>query len=189
MSKSRRYIIKLRPQAVKEYKKLQGSDKIKVDDAFKEMEKRAEEVNKRMVKKSYSDLTHTRESKFSNGIRIIYYVSNRTVNISEKIVEVLLIGFKKNNTAIYKEAEYRLKEVLLISGDDDNDSELYFRTYYGEELEETEQIDISQESMLDEIFGNFDNLNTSLQNEIMDLYIEGKIKESYEVFRKGTTGN
>lgn len=106
MSEKRRFEVRLHPDAVKEYKKLDGSVLSIVNKAIDELEFRADEVGKRLRNNKNTKLAGCKEKKLRNaGIRIIFKITNEKVDVL-RIVYVLTIE-KRSDDLVFKIAHNR----------------------------------------------------------------------------------
>lgn len=147
-----------------------------VDKALESLEERADEVGKALGNRRELQLHGTREKKLRGpGVRIIYQITDRQVEVL-RIVEILLVDFKKNETKIYKRAEMRHVEAFKRGGLDDSIQELWWSHASIEE-------ELSKPSMIDQIFDeNFDQILQVVADEIIELYARGQVTEAYEVW-------
>lgn len=100
---SRRFEVKLIPEAVKEYRRLDGSIKKLVNVAFRKLRK--SRGTERRIKKE-TKLQGCRKIKFrKHGIRIVY----RIIKGKVEIVQVIAIG-KRGDDEVYKIASKRLEK-------------------------------------------------------------------------------
>ena len=94
MPEERRFDVRLDPDALREYNKLDNSILEVVNKQIDELELRADEVGKILENNNSTKLAGCREIKLKNaGLRIVYKITNRTV-------EVLLFAFNPNWAAI-----------------------------------------------------------------------------------------
>ncbi|WP_207441106.1 hypothetical protein [Bacillus sp. SD075] len=102
------FIIKMDPDAHREYNKLDNSIIEEVDKALESLEQRADKVGKILGKKRQIDLTGSKEKKLRGpGVRIIYTITNEFVEVL-RIVVILTVAYKKDDTTVYKNAKQRL---------------------------------------------------------------------------------
>jgi len=107
-----RFEVRLDPEAVKEYQKLDNSVVKLVNKAIDELEYRADEVGKKLQNKENTKLSGCKEIKLRDaGIRIIFIVTDQVVNIL-KIVYVIAIE-KRNRDKVFKVAARRYSELSL----------------------------------------------------------------------------
>jgi mRNA interferase RelE/StbE len=177
----KRFAVKFTKKSYKEYAALDGAIINEVDEALGTLELRADEVGKPLGKKRQIDLRGTKERKLrSSGIRIIYQITDKRVDILE-IVEVLLIDFKKDKTDIYLEAETRYREGVQRGGINDLNLDLFWNCVGSNDNE----IDLNEPSMIDQIFDEtFDDLYEDLKQKILDEYAHGHIESAYQIWIK-----
>ncbi len=107
MQQKIRFDVKLHPDALKEYEKLDSSVLTIVNDAIDELEIRADEIGKELRNNNDTRLAGCKEIKFRDaGIRIIYKVTNEIVHVL-RIVYVLTIQ-KRDKSKVFKIADRRL---------------------------------------------------------------------------------
>lgn len=95
---SRRFEVNLIPEAVKEYRRLDGSIKKLVNVAFRKLEERADELGEELFDKKETKLLGCRKIKFrKHGIRIVY----RIIKGKVEIVQVIAIGIRGDDE-VYK---------------------------------------------------------------------------------------
>lgn len=176
----KRFAVKFTKKSFKEYEELDGAIIGEVDAALETLESRADEVGKPLGKRRQIDLTGTKEKKLrGSGIRIIYHITDRKVEILE-IVEILLIEYKKNDTDIYREAEIRYQKARQRRDIDDTDRILYWNLPPSEN-----EVNLNQPSMIDQIFDEtFANLDKELKRKILDEYVHGRIESAYQIWLK-----
>jgi mRNA-degrading endonuclease RelE of RelBE toxin-antitoxin system len=179
MMDNQRFAVKFSKEAAKEYDELDGSILPEVNTALDSLVERADEVGKRLGKKSTSNLSGSKEKKLaSSGVRIIYVITNKTINVL-KIALVLLVDFKKNDTVIYQEAEKRLQFYQEYGIEDIYEMDLYY--YSGEE----DVGDLNKPSMLDEIYDeNFDSFSDPDKEMISDLVNHGDVSAAHELWKQ-----
>jgi mRNA-degrading endonuclease RelE of RelBE toxin-antitoxin system len=171
----KKYAVKFTKKAYKEYDELDGTIIDEVDSALESLAFRADVVGKKLGKKYQIDLIGTKEKKLrSSGIRIIYYITNKQVDVLE-IVEILLVDYKKNETEIYQEAELRYHESLKQNGTEDFNYGLYWNY--------EESIDLDESSMIDQIFNeDFDDLEEEIKQDILENYSHGNVELAYQIW-------
>ena len=101
-----KFNVKLRTEAEKELKELDGSVKILVKKALKKLTERADEIGEPLGHKHGFNLTGCRKVKLKKaGIRIVYQI------IGEKleIVEIIAIG-DRSEFEVYEDAYRRLNK-------------------------------------------------------------------------------
>lgn len=102
-----RFEVRLDPDAVKEYNRLDNSVVTIVDKAIDELEYRADEVGKSLGNKRDIKLAGCKEIKLRDaGIRIIFKVTNDIVEIL-RVVYVLAIE-RRSDDFVFKTASKRL---------------------------------------------------------------------------------
>jgi mRNA interferase RelE/StbE len=112
---SRRFEIRLIPEAEKEYKKLDGSMKKLVNVAFRKLEERADELGEELFNKTDTKLLGCRKIKFrKHGIRIVY----RIIKGKVEIVQVIAVA-KRDDNEVYRLAHKRLEELLYLQEQQD----------------------------------------------------------------------
>jgi mRNA-degrading endonuclease RelE of RelBE toxin-antitoxin system len=120
----KRFSIKFTNKSYKEYYSLDGAIVGEVDEALESLEERADEVGKQLGKKRQINLTGAKEKKLrSSGIRIIYQITDRIVDILE-IVEILLIDFKRNETDEVKFDQLSMIDQIFDENFDDMDEDI-----------------------------------------------------------------
>jgi mRNA interferase RelE/StbE len=106
MSEERRFEVRLHPDAVKEYKKLDGSVVNIVNKAIDELELRADETGKTLGNNKNTKLAGCKEKKLRDaGIRIIFKITDERVDIL-RIVYILTIE-KRRDDLVFKIAHNR----------------------------------------------------------------------------------
>lgn len=114
MRNKQRFEVRLDPDAVKEYQKIDNSVIEMVDKAIDELEKRADEVGKPLGNKRDIKLAGCKEIKLRDvGIRIIFRITNEVVDIL-RIVYVLTIE-SRSEDYVFKSANRRFKILKEIS--------------------------------------------------------------------------
>lgn len=105
---TRKFDVRLDPDALKEYDKLEGSVLTTVNKAIDELEYRADEVGKTLANKRNIKLHGCKEIKLrSSGIRIIFRVTDEIVEVL-RVVFILTIE-RRSNDFVFKIASKRLK--------------------------------------------------------------------------------
>jgi len=113
----KKFIIKMDPDAYHEYERLDNSIIEEVDKALESLEERADEVGKVLGKKRQIDLTGSKEKKLRGpGVRIIYTITNEIVEVL-RIVVILAVAYKKDETTVYKNAEQRFSRYKKNTND------------------------------------------------------------------------
>lgn len=116
MSEKRRFEVRLHPDAVKEYEKLDGAVLNIVNKAIDELELRADETGKILGNNKNTKLTGCKEKKLRNaGIRIIFKITDERVDIL-KIVYILTIE-KRSDDLVFKIAHNRNDKLKKLSKD------------------------------------------------------------------------
>lgn len=109
MANESKFEIRFDPDALKEYEKLDGSVVEIVDGALEELEKRADEVGKKLNNTNESKLAGCKEIKLRNaGVRIVFRITDQIVNVL-RIVYILTIEERDKRKA-FKLADRRLTE-------------------------------------------------------------------------------
>lgn len=117
MSEERRFDVRLDPDALKEYNKLDNSILEIVNKQIDELEFRADEVGKILQNNTSAKLSGCKEIKLRDaGLRIIYRVTNEIVEIL-RIVYILTIE-KRSNDFVFKIADKRNKGFRQLKGND-----------------------------------------------------------------------
>lgn len=173
------FIIKMDPDAHREYEKLDNSIIEEVDKALESLEQRADTVGKILGKKRQIDLTGSKEKKLRGpGVRIIYTITNECIEVL-RIVVVLTIAYKKDETTVYKTAERRfgrykeeetdnqltswssrITKVSESSELDDSDTYLYYVK---------EEISNNQYELRHEVINNLVGKGSSMDEALEDL--------------------
>ena len=105
-----KFDVRLDPDALKEYEKLDGSVIKIVNKAIDELEYRADEVGKVLENKRNMRLHGCKEIKLrGSGIRIVFRITNEVVEIL-KVVYILVIE-RRSNDFVFKIASKRFKRV------------------------------------------------------------------------------
>lgn len=106
MNIKKRFEVRFHPDAVKEYKKLDGSVLKMVNKSIDELELRADETGKILRNNKNTKLAGCKEKKLKDiGIRIIFKITNERVDIL-RIVYVLSIE-KRSDDFVFKIAHNR----------------------------------------------------------------------------------
>lgn len=114
MNNGRRFEVKLHPDAVKEYNKLDGSVLNIVNKAIDELELRADETGKILKNNKNTKLSGCKEKKLRDaGIRIIFKITDEKVDIL-RIVYILTIE-KRSNDLVFKVAHNRNSKLKRLS--------------------------------------------------------------------------
>jgi mRNA interferase RelE/StbE len=181
---NRRFVVKFCKKAAEEYAELDKSILGEVDEALESLEQRADEVGKILGNKRSIDLTGSKEKKLrSKGIRIIFIISKETHNVEVlRIVEVLLVDFKRNEHDVYKEAFGRLQGFWEHGVEDIDDESLYWEP---DQDPEDDTTSLNEPSMIDQIFDeNFDSLDEPTKNAIIELFHRGDVTGAYRVWTR-----
>jgi mRNA interferase RelE/StbE len=102
----KRFDVRLDPDAVKEYNKLDNSVVKIVNKAIDELEYRADEIGKKLSNYKSTKLIGCKEIKLRDaGIRIIFKVTNETVEVL-RVVYVYTIE-KRSDDIVFKVANKR----------------------------------------------------------------------------------
>ena len=105
----KRFDVRLNPNALKEYNKLDNSVISIVNKAIDELEYRADEVGKNLSNNNNTKLAGCKEIKLRDaGVRIVFRVTNEVVEVL-RVVYVYTIE-KRNDDFVFKIAEKRNKE-------------------------------------------------------------------------------
>lgn len=116
MSEQRKFEVRLHPDAVKEYEKLDGSVLNIVNKAIDELELRADETGKILRNNKDTKLAGCKEKKLRDaGIRIIFKITDERVDIL-KIVYVLTIE-KRSDDLVFKIAHNRNDKLRKLTKD------------------------------------------------------------------------
>lgn len=108
MDAKQRFEVRLHPDVIKEYYKLDNSILPIVNKVIDELEFRADEVGKPLGNKHNSKLAGCKEIKLRDaGIRIIFRITNERVDIL-RIVYILAIE-RRSNDFVFQVASKRLK--------------------------------------------------------------------------------
>lgn len=108
--KDHKFLVKMNPDALREYNDLDNSIIRNVDKAIESLEQRADEVGKVLGKKREINLTGLKEKKLRGpGVRIIYTITKEYVEVL-RIVVILVVGFKKDETTVYENAQQRFDQ-------------------------------------------------------------------------------
>ena len=117
MLAERRFDVRLDPDALKEYNRLDNSVLDIVNKQIDELEFRADEVGKTLENNNSTKLAGCREIKLRDaGLRIIYRVTSKTVEVL-RIVYILTIE-KRSNDFVFKTADKRNKEFRQLKNED-----------------------------------------------------------------------
>ncbi|WP_407272057.1 hypothetical protein [Radiobacillus sp. PE A8.2] len=199
-----KFIIKMDPDAFKEYEDLDNSIVGEVDKALESLEKRADQVGKRLGKKRQIDLTGSKEKKLRrSGVRIIYTITNEYVEVLQ-IVVILAIGYKKDETKIYKNAQTRsaiYKDVQISNGIeqwastepevsepsefDEPDTFLYYILEYSDNQYE------ARHEVIDSVKGNGSSASDAVEQLGINLYhyAQEYIENHHEYFNNPETNS
>lgn len=160
-----KFIIRMDPDASREYEKLDNSIIGEVDTALESLEKRADEVGKPLGKKFQINLTGSKEKKLrSSGIRIIYTITNDYVDIL-RIVVILTVAYKKNEIDVYKTAEHRAGQYIKV--DIENSNTLI--PWYSENTEVSEPSNLDEsDTYLYFVIEEVSNSHYKLRHEVID---------------------
>lgn len=105
-----KFDVRLDPDALKEYEKLDGSVIKIVNKAIDELEYRADEVGKVLENKRNMKLHGCKEIKLRGpGIRIVFRITNEVVEVL-RVVYILVIE-RRSNDFVFKIASKRFKRV------------------------------------------------------------------------------
>ncbi|MHB8063260.1 MAG: type II toxin-antitoxin system RelE family toxin [Ruminiclostridium sp.] len=116
MTVERRFDVRLDPDALKEYNKLDNSILEFVNNQIDELEFRADEVGKILENKNSTKLAGCKEIKLRDaGIRIIFRVTNEIVEVLQ-IVYIMTIE-KRSRDYVFKVAHERNKQFRHFKGD------------------------------------------------------------------------
>lgn len=116
MSEQKKFEVRLHPDAVKEYEKLDGSVLNIVNKAIDELELRANEIGKILRNNKDTKLAGCKEKKLRDaGIRIIFKITDERVNIL-KIVYVLAIE-RRSDDQVFKIAHNRNDKLKRLQKD------------------------------------------------------------------------
>ena len=117
MTEERRFDVRLDPDALREYNKLDNSVLEIVNKHIDELELRADETEKILENNNSTKLAGCREIKLRDaGLRIIYRVTNKTVEVL-RIVYILTIE-KRSKDFVFKIADKRNKEFKQLKDKD-----------------------------------------------------------------------
>lgn len=109
MPEERKFDVRLDPDALREYNKLNNSVLDIVNKQIDELEFRADEVGKILENNNSTKLAGCREIKLRDaGLRIIYRITNKTVEVL-RIVYILTIE-KRSKDFVFKIADKRNRE-------------------------------------------------------------------------------
>ncbi|WP_048349071.1 type II toxin-antitoxin system RelE family toxin [Clostridium botulinum] len=116
MNKEKRFEVRLHPDAVKEYEKLDGSVLNKVNNAIDELKLRADETVKILRNNKSTKLSGCKEKKLRDaGIRIIFKVTNERVDILR--IEYIITIEKRSDDLVFKIAHNRNENLKVLSKD------------------------------------------------------------------------
>lgn len=105
-----KFDVRLDPDALKEYQKLDGSVLGIVNKAVDELEYRADEVGKTLGNKGNTKLAGCKEIKLREaGIRIVFRVTTETVEVL-RVVYILTIE-RRSRDFVFKIASKRFKKL------------------------------------------------------------------------------
>lgn len=114
MEADKRFDIKLHPNAIKEYKKLDNSVRAIVNNVIDELELRADEVGKILGNTNTSQLAGCKEIKLRDaGVRIVFKLTNEIVHVL-RVVYIITINERDRNK-VFKIADERLEEIRHLS--------------------------------------------------------------------------
>jgi mRNA interferase RelE/StbE len=117
MPEVRRFDVRLDPDALKEYNKLDNSVLDIVNKQIDELELRADKIGKVLENKHSSKLAGCREIKLRDaGLRIIYRITNQTVEVL-RIVYILAIE-RRSKDFVFKLADKRYHELKQLKGNE-----------------------------------------------------------------------
>lgn len=110
----KKFDVRLDPDALKEYSKLDNSVLPAVNKAIDELEYRADEVGKPLGNKNSTKLAGCKEIKLRDvGIRIVFRITSEKVQVL-RIVYVLAIE-ERSKDYVFKVAHDRLKKLKGLS--------------------------------------------------------------------------
>lgn len=110
----KRFDVRLDPDALKEYSKLDNSVLPAVNKTIDELEHRADEVGKTLGNKNSTKLAGCKEIKLREvGIRIVFRITSERVEVL-RIVYVLAIE-ERSKDFVFKVAHERLKRLKSFS--------------------------------------------------------------------------
>lgn len=113
MNEQRRFEVRLHPEAVKEYKKLDGSILNMVNKSIDELEFRADEIGKVLRNNKDTKLAGCKERKLRDaGIRIIFKITDERVDIL-RIVYIITIE-KRSDDLVFKIAHTRNNQLKTL---------------------------------------------------------------------------
>jgi mRNA interferase RelE/StbE len=116
MPEKRKFDVRLDPDALREYNKLDNSVLDIVNKQIDELEFRADEVGKILKSNNSTKLAGCREIKLRDaGLRIIYRVTNKKVEVL-RIVYILTIE-RRSKDFVFKIADKRNKEFRQLKDD------------------------------------------------------------------------
>lgn len=116
MNDERRFEVRLHPDAVREYKKLDRSVLNIVDKAIDELEFRADETGKILRNNKNTKLAGCKEKKLRDaGIRIIFKITDERVDIL-RIVYILTIE-KRSDDLVFRIAHNRNTKLKKLPKD------------------------------------------------------------------------
>lgn len=108
--REKRFDVRLDPDALKEYSKLDKSVLPEVNKAIDELEYRADEVGKPLGNKSSTKLAGCKEIKLREiGVRIVFRITSEKVEVL-RIVYVLAIE-ERSKDFVFKVAHERFKKL------------------------------------------------------------------------------